>query len=85
MTKLEFESPIKQTSQSQAFEGAQVVDPMLSDIEGAEVIGSSRSSFRRRVADGTIPPPVKIGGLSRWPLSELLAVIKRAKDARNAA
>ena len=85
MTKFEFESPIKQTSQGQAFEGAQAVYPMLSDIEGAEVMGSSRSSFRRRVADGTIPPPIKIGGLSRWPLSELLAVIERAKNARNAA
>ncbi|MCV2870221.1 DNA-binding protein [Defluviimonas sp. WL0002] len=85
MSKLEFESPIKQTSQSQAFEATQAVDPMLSDIEGANVMGFSKSSFRRRVADGTIPPPVKIGGLSRWPLSELLAVIKRAKDARNAA
>ncbi|WP_458358887.1 helix-turn-helix transcriptional regulator [Tabrizicola fusiformis] len=34
------------------------------------------------MADHTVPRPVKLGGLSRWPLSEILAVIDKAKAAR---
>ena len=39
-------------------------------------------TFWRRVSDGTIPKPVKVGKLSRWPQSEILEVIDRAKAAR---
>ncbi|MFG1383726.1 helix-turn-helix transcriptional regulator [Xanthobacter versatilis] len=42
----------------------------------------SVASFWRRVADGTIPEPLKLGRLSRWPRSELIAVIENAKAAR---
>ncbi|WP_425280337.1 helix-turn-helix transcriptional regulator [Mesorhizobium japonicum] len=45
----------------------------------------SKPTFWRRVRDKTAPQPVKIGGMSRWPRSEILAVIERAKAARNAA
>jgi predicted DNA-binding transcriptional regulator AlpA len=34
------------------------------------------------VADGTIPPPIKLGGASRWPLSDIVGVIEKAKAAR---
>jgi len=42
-------------------------------------------TFWRRVADGTVPKPVKLGGLSRWPQSEILEVIETAKASRTAA
>jgi predicted DNA-binding transcriptional regulator AlpA len=47
------------------------------------MFGVSTSTWWRRVADGTINPPVKIGGASRWPLSEIEALIDAAKAQRN--
>lgn len=58
------------------------VDPLLSVREGAALLQLSVPTFWRRVADGTIPKPVKLGGLSRWPQSEILAVIDAAKARR---
>lgn len=58
------------------------VDLLLKDREGATLLGMSVPTFWRRVADGTIPKPIKLGGLSRWPQSEIEAVIERAKAAR---
>ena len=52
-------------------------DPYLPDREGARLFGFSVSTFWRRVADGTIPTGVKIGGCRRWRLSDLEAVRKR--------
>ena len=57
-------------------------DPLIRDTEGAKLIGGSRATWWRRVADGTLPHPVRIGGMSRWPLSEIEAVIDAAKAAR---
>ncbi|TNM66812.1 DNA-binding protein [Aliirhizobium smilacinae] len=45
----------------------------------------SRTTVWRRIKDGTLPPPIEIGGLRRWPKSEILACIERAKSARPAA
>jgi len=61
----------------------EITDPLLTAREGAKVLQVSIPTFWRRVADGTVPPPVKIGCLSRWPRSEILAVIEDAKAARN--
>ena len=58
------------------------VDPLLKDKESAAILGCSVPTFWRRVADGTIPRPVKIGGMSRWPRSEIIAVIDTAKAQR---
>lgn len=58
------------------------VDPPLSVREGAAVLQISVPTFWRRVADGTIPKPVKLAGLSRWPQSEIVAVIEDAKARR---
>jgi predicted DNA-binding transcriptional regulator AlpA len=60
-------------------------DPLLTDKEAAKVLHISTPTFWRRVADGTVPKPVKIGSLSRWPHSEITAVIEKAKAARVAA
>ena len=58
------------------------IDPLVSVDVGASLLGMSVASFWRRVADGTIPEPLKLGRLSRWPRSELVAVIENAKAAR---
>jgi predicted DNA-binding transcriptional regulator AlpA len=63
----------------------EIIDPLLTDKEAAKVLSVSTASFHRRVADGTIPRPLKIGGTSRWPRSEILGVIEAAKAAREPA
>ena len=63
----------------------ETADPLLIAREGAAILQISVPTFWRRVADGTITKPVKLGGLSRWPKSEILAVIETAKAARTAA
>ena len=45
----------------------------------------SLSTIWRRVADGTFPKPIKIGGLTRWVRPEIDAVIDRAKRDRDEA
>lgn len=58
------------------------IDPLVRDSDGAEMLGCSKATFWRRVADGTIPRPLKIGGMSRWPQSEIASVIEAAKAQR---
>lgn len=60
-------------------------DPLLTAREAAPLLGISIPTFWRRVADGTVPKPLKLGALSRWPQSEILQVIERAKAARTEA
>lgn len=57
-------------------------DPLIRDGDAARMLGCSKATFWRRVADGTIPRPVKIGGMSRWPQSEIVEVIETAKAER---
>lgn len=60
-------------------------DPLLTAKECASALRVSLATFHRRVADGTIPQPLKFGALSKWQRSDILAVIDRAKAAREAA
>lgn len=62
-----------------------ITDTLLTAREVAQVLQVSIPTFWRRVADGTVPKPVKIGALSRWPRSEIMAVIEAAKAQRSAA
>jgi len=61
----------------------QITDPLLTPRESAAYLRISLPSFWRRVADGTIPRPVKLGSSSRWPLSEIQAVVEFAKAKRD--
>ncbi len=61
---------------------ALVLDRLLTDREAAAILSMSRPTFRRRVADGLIAPPIKLGFLSRWPESEIIEHIEAAKQAR---
>jgi predicted DNA-binding transcriptional regulator AlpA len=60
------------------------IDPLLKDGEAATMLSCSKSTLWRRVADGTVPRPVKIGGMSRWLQSEIKAVIEHAITQRDA-
>lgn len=57
-------------------------DPLIRDAECAFMMGCSKATFWRRVADGTIPAAIKIGGMSRWRLSDIEAVICKAEANR---
>lgn len=61
------------------------LDDLIRDGEVCKIIGCSKSSFWRRVADGTFPRPVKIGGLSRWLKSDIVNAIERANERRKDA
>ncbi|WP_246707552.1 helix-turn-helix transcriptional regulator [Ensifer oleiphilus] len=61
----------------------EIKDPLLTVRESAEVLQISVPTFWRRVADGTVPRPLKIGSLSRWPRSEIMTVIEHAKASRS--
>ena len=60
-------------------------NPLIRDADGAFMMGCSKATFWRRVADGTVPAAIKIGGTSRWRLSDIEAVIARAEAARSQA
>lgn len=60
----------------------QIIDPLLTARESAALLQISIPTYWRRVADGTIPKPVKIGALSRWPQSEVLGIFEQAKARR---
>ncbi|CDZ52278.1 helix-turn-helix transcriptional regulator [Neorhizobium galegae] len=62
----------------------QINDPLLTKKEAAAILDVSIPTFYRRVADGIVPKPIKIGTLSKWPQSEILSVIESAKAARDA-
>lgn len=61
------------------------IDPLLTARECAAFLQVSIPTFWRRVADSTVPKPVKLGGLSRWPRSEIIAVVEKAKALREVA
>jgi predicted DNA-binding transcriptional regulator AlpA len=58
------------------------LDDLIRDSEACKIIGCSKSSFWRRVADGTFPRPVKIGGLSRWLKSDIVNAIEQESERR---
>lgn len=59
-----------------------LVDPLLRKWEVCDLLRISPASLYRRVADGTLPKPVKLGGLSRWPQSEIVAAVQAAGEIR---
>ena len=49
----------------------------------AQLIDAHPSTVWRKVADGTLPRPVKIGGMTRWSKAEVEAVIEAALAKRD--
>lgn len=58
------------------------VDPLLKAREVADFLQVSVPTIYRRIADGTLPKPVKLGACSRWPQSEILSAVHAAGDRR---
>jgi len=59
-------------------------DPLLTDKEAAKLLNVSVATLWRRVQDKTLKSPIKIGMLSRFPQSDLIAFVERAKSRRAA-
>ena len=59
------------------------VDLLLTDRESAALLRCGLSTFHRWVAKRIVKPPIKLGGSSRWPQPEILAVIEAAKAQRD--
>lgn len=47
---------------------------LVTDREAAAMLSMGRSTFWRAVASGSLPQPVRIGGLTRWRVADLQAV-----------
>ncbi len=60
--------------------------PVLLDVKAvAALFQSSPATIWRRVNDGTMPRPVRIGGMTRWARDEIDTMIDRAKRNRDQA
>lgn len=55
---------------------------LIRDEDVAKMLGCGKSTVWRWAAEGVIPKPVKIGGLSRWLASEIEALVGKAKLER---
>ena len=66
-------------AQPRAYSGAQLgaYKQYLRDLEGAHLFGISRTTFRKLVRQGQIPPPIKFGNCSRWERGALLDAAAR--------
>ncbi|MEO3416811.1 helix-turn-helix domain-containing protein [Roseovarius sp. CAU 1744] len=64
---------------------ADETDKLVSVKETAEILDCSVATVWRRIADGTLPKPMKIGPMTRLSLSELAKRIDAAKAQREAA
>lgn len=47
---------------------------LVSAAEAASMLSIGRSTFFRKVAEGLLPQPVRIGGVIRWRIDELRTV-----------
>ncbi|MEM8802897.1 MAG: helix-turn-helix domain-containing protein [Pseudomonadota bacterium] len=60
-------------------------DRLISVRDTAAILGCGVATVWRKTSEGSIPQPVKIGGLTRWSEAELSNFIENAKQAREAA
>ena len=58
------------------------IDPLLKAGEVAEMLNISIPSLYRRLADGPLPPPIKLGHLSRWSRNDIACALAAARGGR---
>ena len=58
---------------------------LIPATEAASRLSMGKSTFWREVAKGTIPAPVKIGGLTRWRVSDLERFVQPANSPTTAS
>ncbi len=51
---------------------------LIPAAEAAALLSMGKSTFWREVAKGTLPEPVKIGGLTRWRVEDLKRFVQPA-------
>lgn len=51
---------------------------LVTAIEGAHMLSMGRSTFWRAVGAGVLPQPVRIGGLTRWRVADLMRAVDPA-------
>ncbi len=57
---------------------------LIKVVEVAELCGCSVATVWRRARSGLMPPPVKIGGTTRWSLIEISNYLQTQLDSRMA-
>ena len=62
-----------------------MTDPrsLLTARQTAQFLSVSVATVWRRVNDGTLPKPIRLGGATRWVRDELADVISTAQAKRN--
>ena len=48
---------------------------LVTAIEGARMLSMGRSTFWRAIGAGMLPQPVRIGGLTRWRVADLIRAV----------
>lgn len=56
------------------------VDPLLKATEVAKMLNISVTSIYRRMADGTLPKPIKLGTLSRWSKADIARAVEAGRE-----
>ena len=79
--------PFDRVESGKVFEDALSLPPVASDClikdtQGAAILNVSKATWWRRVADGTMPQPIRIGSTTRWRLSEIAAAIEKLANER---
>lgn len=49
---------------------------LVTDKEAAGLLSIGKSTFWANVKKGLLPPPIKIGGATRWRVSDLLQCVE---------
>lgn len=74
---------ISRTTPSEGEQEPLQSERLIRDADGALILGCSKATFWRLVAKGVLPPPIKIGGMSRWKVSDVLKLIELAAQSRH--
>lgn len=51
---------------------------LLTDKEAAKMLSIGKTTLWNNVKKGEVPPPIKIGGSTRWRVADLLAFVANA-------
>ncbi|WP_373429694.1 helix-turn-helix transcriptional regulator [Paracoccus sp. WLY502] len=53
------------------------VEYLVRDTDVARMLACSRATVWRRTAEGALPAPLRIGGITRWRMSDICDFIAR--------